>query len=709
MANSVAPEFDIGIAYCMAYDQRGGVPDATAIEHFRQFVASLPQAPDTQSPEAMRRHVQELQQRAETARNPQIALVMGGATKIKQYVFESAKLPEIRGASSLLDQINLVDLPALFSSQSSDSTSAQTVANIRRLVAESFDIDLPNCQDCVIYANGGEIFAFAPVSIAPQLADAIEWLYTQRTLVAGSVAAWRPFSLVELAGGLNPLAFWESWNREDGRENLTQLLGPHLVTELPHQKCFGELAAVLARDKFRRRDGNPIPITPDGEPRRPWSVAHVETMPYGERCRSCERRVAVREFPIAEVPQPVCEPCYLKLRNGWNQKRRWVQEFEAYLRQRRQKGDELFYDIEAVISGASLEEVIGKVGPPQDLNEIAQAATPPGYIGVIYADGNNMGPALEALRTPSDYATFAQAIYIANQQEVFRALSDHLQPIVVSRLDNRQGQTVDTWIHPFEILSIGGDDVFLIVPAHMALPIAHQIAQCVETRLAAIDLFQSPHTYTPEAVHRCVVEPDTVPNIQSEIALSAGVLLADAHTPIFFLQDLVEQLLKSAKTRAKTLKARHYRGGSIDFMALKSVTMITSALREFRDGTYRAGSERAGPGAYTECLSARPYTLIELNALLDTVRALKRTRFPRSQLYALRQALSRGRLASTVDYLYFSERLGKENRQHLRQVLDDRWCRGQVAPWRKRDNGDWETVLFDLLEIYDFVKVEDAP
>jgi CRISPR-associated protein Cmr2 len=320
-----------------------------------------------------------------------------------------------------------------------------------------------------------------------------------------------------------------------------------------------------------------------------------------------------------------------------------------------------------------------------------------------------MGAALEALRTPSDYATFAQAIYLANQQEVFRALSDHLQPIVVSRLDNRQGQTVDTWIHPFEILSIGGDDVFLIVPAHTALPIAHQIAQGVETRLAERDLFQYPHTYTPEAVHRCVVNPDAVPRIQSEIALSAGVLLADAHTPIFFLQELVEQLLKSAKTRAKALKSTRYRGGSIDFMALKSVTMITSALREFRDGTYRAGPERAGPGSYTEWLSARPYTLMELDALLNTVRALKRARFPRSQLYALRQALSRGRLASTVDYLYFSERLGKENRQHLRELLDDQWCRGQAAPWRKRDNGEWETVLFDLLEIYDFVQVEDTP
>ena len=44
----------------------------------------------------------------------QIGMVYGGATKVKQYVFEAAKLPEIRGASALLDNINLVDLPAFF-------------------------------------------------------------------------------------------------------------------------------------------------------------------------------------------------------------------------------------------------------------------------------------------------------------------------------------------------------------------------------------------------------------------------------------------------------------------------------------------------------------------------------------------------------------------------------------------------------------------
>jgi hypothetical protein len=43
-----------------------------------------------------------------------IDLVYGGATRVKSYVFESARLPEIRGASVLLDHLNRLDVPAFW-------------------------------------------------------------------------------------------------------------------------------------------------------------------------------------------------------------------------------------------------------------------------------------------------------------------------------------------------------------------------------------------------------------------------------------------------------------------------------------------------------------------------------------------------------------------------------------------------------------------
>jgi len=329
--------------------------------------------------------------------------------------------------------------------------------------------------------------------------------------------------------------------------------------------------------------------------------------------------------------------------------------------------------------------------------KLARPVKPNGYVGVIYADGNNMGALLETLHSPEAYHHFAETVFRETQDAVFAALATSLHPAHVERTEQQRKQ--EDWVHPFEILSIGGDDLFLIVPAHQALPIALQIAQTVEGQLKQDKQFQVDTDYDPAQVHRCPV--DITSGIgkapQSTVGLSVGVLLANAATPIFFLQNLVEQLLKSAKRRAKELKKQYrYSGGTIDFMALKSVTMITSKLTEFRDSALRVGSNR---------LTARPYTLTEMQQLLETVRALKTPAFPRSQLYTLRRNLWEGRLASTVNYLYFTERLGECERTRLRTVLDQRWCKGGAAPWRPLGpEGAAETVLADLIELYEFVE-----
>src|SRR4030095_12298860 len=123
----------------------------------------------------------------------------------------------------------------------------------------------------------------------------------------------------------------------------------------------------------------------------------------------------------------------------------------------------------------------------------------------------------------------------------FGALATLLHPIYAKPTLGQRMQ--GSWVHPFEILSIGGDDLFLIVPAHQALPIALQIAQTLEGQLKQDKQFQVDTDYDPEQVHRCPV--DITSGIgkapQSTVGLSVGVLLANAATPIFFLQNLVEQ------------------------------------------------------------------------------------------------------------------------------------------------------------------------
>jgi CRISPR-associated protein Cmr2 len=67
-----------------------------------------------------------------------IGLVYGGATKIKQYVFDEAKLPDIRGASALLDRINLVDLPAFFNKSFESPSDKIQSQEVRKWLDENF-------------------------------------------------------------------------------------------------------------------------------------------------------------------------------------------------------------------------------------------------------------------------------------------------------------------------------------------------------------------------------------------------------------------------------------------------------------------------------------------------------------------------------------------------------------------------------------------
>ena len=129
MTNSVHP-MATGIAWCLAWgDKREPQFELSVLQQMRQALNE-----GKEVPEEVRSLVEQAQQLQAIPKDyfpktltqlqndypdlwqqsTQIGLVYGGATKIKQYVFEDAKLPDIRGASALLDQINLIDLPAFF-------------------------------------------------------------------------------------------------------------------------------------------------------------------------------------------------------------------------------------------------------------------------------------------------------------------------------------------------------------------------------------------------------------------------------------------------------------------------------------------------------------------------------------------------------------------------------------------------------------------
>jgi len=702
-------DFAPAIAACFDYDPDNPL-DRRALEEEIRTLFAQSEAPTRDELISQDRRLQQM------TRHRRIALVYGGATKIKGYVFEAPKLPEIRGASALLDWVNEGELPRLWGTQSPDEF----------------------VEKGIIYASGGNILAFAPADKGQELATAIEHCYTESTLTANSVAVGETFSLLELRYGrlrTNPRTqnlYWVEDFLEDCQfdQKWTALTAYYYPPEgvapddrssealrqrFLNRKTFGELVTVLATKFNRRRDE----LAYAGEPR---SVPFYPILPWAEKCDSSDIRPAVISETINDEQRQMSAASARKRYVGqrvkksalpkdwfhrnfdWEipeslEERSWEKQWEDNLK----KHPRSCYAQAVADSGVKLIDI----HPPQDIGEISQASSPGRYIGVIYADGNNVGRLIATLRAPQNYHETSNILRDAAKQAVFKALADYLVPALVrsERGDSR-------WIHPFEILAIGGDDLFLIVPGSLAFDIALAIGYNFEAKLAkklppvnqavASDSFMQ--RYGAETLLQ------TAPYTPS-IGLSAGVIIAQENAPIFFLRDLVEELLKKAKDRAKQNASNHYYSGAVDFMVLKSITMVTDSIKAFRKAALGDQGKES-----TRRLTARPYTWHEFAGLLATIRALKQAHTPRSQLYRLRRVLdadaSPGIITSVMEYLYTRARLRGAPAAQLMTYIEHYWCHGPtfaggrkgMPPWLPLGDTDaWETIWPDLLEAYDMV------
>ncbi|MBK9715775.1 MAG: hydrolase [Kouleothrix sp.] len=718
--------FASAIAACLAI---GGGPPARALEDLVREVLERPERPGR----AQLADMQERIERRLPGGRDRLALVYGGATKIKGYVFEAPSLPEIRGASALLDRINTIDLPRLWDD-----------AGLRR--------------DSIVYASGGNLLAFAPAHHAAELAAEIERTYARETLLANSVAVSATFQLLEIGYGLRPLDYWveqfrDHWADPDLRRLLESYYGGE-PGEVPdarffRRKTFGELVTYLATLAGRRReslgeaeaDGNPL--------RR--DIPHDQLQPWAARCATSGIRSAVVQVPTPDQPL-LSEASARKLYVGQQVKRpgaaldwyerafghegapelplpwesrflpeqplasapgisRWEREVWA----EEHRASAYYQRIEQLRAEGRLREQGDRVLSARDVGEIGQASRPERYIGLIYADGNSVGRAIARAGTPEDYAALSRGLGDAAHCAVFRALARHLRPAEVFLQGDDQPQPERRWVHPFEILTIGGDDLLLIVPGSAAIEIALTIGYEFERFMRR----REPDQPRVLAGRYQAPPPDDGRDFAGYtpwIGLSAGVLIAQARAPIFFLRDLAEELLRSAKRQA----GRHADGGgAVDFMALKSIAMVSDDIAAFRAAALGTGPES------DMRLTGRPFSWPELQGLLATARALREVGFPRSQIARLRQRLLDARheggiTPSAIDYLYTrASGLKPRASDRLARAFDFAWHsigRSDVAPWiyrpaeatsrdgRRPAVAGYETIWPDLAEIYDFVQ-----
>ncbi|SRR5579883_753282 len=740
------PQFDLSVLQQMrqALNDGGEVP-----EEVRSLVEEAKQLDTLQFPKTLE-GLKQLTENHPILWNSKIGLVYGGATKIKQYVFEAAKLPDIRGASALLDRINLVDLPAFFNKkpESKLNYNAQCI-EIRNWLnqnSERSNILEALIPELIIYSTGGNILAFCPVAFVDILANAIEKRYTHETLTANSCAVGVQFRLIETRFGLLQdnieETFWLEKYQQKYKEPLVEAYygkikdKSDIFENFKNRKSFSELTTKLAILFNQRRSGNDHENRPtrryppmfethpylkrdEGEQRSTITqVNQLPGEPYFSETSARKRRVGDRaKNGSSETPQWY-KDTGLKWEAGIIEG--WVDKFEEFLSENSEQCHKYCGNYQ-----------LDQVNIPQSLTEIGNVSN--GYVAYIYADGNNMGGYIQNnITTAKDYQEFSYDVSLATEYAVYQSLAHNLHPRVITNIKKSESSYKNgTLIHPFEILTIGGDDIILIVPADKALEIAKMIGEQFEQILLRQISLVNIQGKNVEIKRDYRVKPSEKPidlskchryswqsteSSQCQLSTSSGVLITAYNTPVYYAQNLFEQLLKSAKQRDKKLKNVGYGGGTVDFLTMKSVTMISSNIQEFRKQALT--KER---GAKLR-LYAAPYTLHELGGLLKVIEALKEVNFPKSQLYQIRSFLESGKRTAILNYLYFRSRLKSDKSEILKKQFEDAWCKaktneGNIAPWMydsgkldplHLEDAAYETIWREIVDLYDFIQLSDA-
>jgi hypothetical protein len=328
----------------------------------------------------------------------------------------------------------------------------------------------------------------------------------------------------------------------------------------------------------------------------------------------------------------------------------------------------------------------GRPHESQDLNSIGDLSRPSGYVAFLHLDGDSIGSTLRHVVQVGGfdhYHRFSQALADAARNATVRALADVYQrfiPRIASK--SRRGKSdADQRIElPFELITIGGDDVLLICTAEHGLSIAQTISTSFGTLVSE---YLSKYGVT----------------LPKPVSASVGVVIAHASMPIVQLQERAYDLLKNAKRRRDP--QRDAGQGFLDFQVVTTPALDRIAL--IREQGYQGGDGAA--------FTRRPYRNDQAKLLIDHARTLsKMPEFSRSKRADLYTACATNRIQATLDVLTVSLRLRAAERSALIAALSA-LNSADYFPFTYEYVGRdrvYRTALLDLLEVMEFIPREAA-
>lgn len=522
-------------------------------------------------------------------------LVLFDADRIRDYVFTSGRLREIRGASELVRQ--LTDADALIGDYGTWEPGASD-------------------GEGVIYAGGGGgAIVVRGSERAEQVCRELERRFRSGTGGATLTAVWEP-------------------------------IGPGPDTDGAEAAAQAQAARSLARRKASR--------------------PHAELAPGGA-VRFC---ASDRLFPASGTSPDPAGPLFVS--HATATRRKLNQEYRSALR-----GSRFWELFAAQLPAGDVAAWENSISRTQDMGGIGRQSEPEGYVALVYADGDRVGRTIRDVVRDRGFqgyrdfsAALTEAATLAAAKSLYAAYGKR-PPHAVQDAD--EDVEAGKRALPFEVITIGGDDILLLCTAERGLAVACALAREFREAIANLD----------EA---------------KPVTASVGVVIAHESMPILTLERAGRDLLTSAKN-AKDANNEPVAGG-IDFH-------IVTASGIDRIGRVRTADYQVGTDSKAE-LTKRPYTLEGAETLLEHARKIRGddpesgSGLPGTKIADLHDACRGPLPMASLNVLGVHARLAPAQSALLTGALRDLDSVSHY-PFSAADPGEpRRTALIDLLEASEF-------
>jgi hypothetical protein len=549
------------------------------------------------------------------------SLIAFDTDHIKGYVFGTNRLKEIRGASSILDRLN----------------REQTVE-----IAKGFKARR-------IYAHGGSALFIVDSDQAEALGKAVQKLYHEETGGGASIT----YAIQEVPDyGAQDIMTAKKLNGNITMADVLKLL---------------RLRLRLAKDSLQMK------MSPEDGAQRDDQLAYVALPSHALLCTCESCGVAYAQDLWRDSDDPDDEGRYCRVCIGKHEEDREVKKRLRNARKTSLLAKTLWGHILESLGESYLPPTSPVPERPKDFNVFREFTHGKEYLGLIYADANSMGRALDNLKTLQEVKDLAERIDNAVFAAMGHAIRTHL-PV--------QGDTF-----PFDILLVGGDDIVLVTPADKAIQVAYTLAE---------QFHRSTEKYT----------------------LSIGVVLAPVKYPFSLQHELVEDTLKAAKVSGAQ-QARHTGSDDRQEQSRVNFVVVTGNTSLNYEKQYEEMHRKSTAHNKNEFYATlRPYALSDLEWLLDQLKKGNERRLGRTKLHQLREAILKLNQTTTIlESLALFRNWKKEDRDFIKQMaqkFDTRLTSrqqqmGTLFPWSLdgKESSDgltiYRTPLLDFIELYDFV------